>query len=350
MGGDSLCSVLAEIVPDSSLDDVPVIETPSMSLRFKVTDHCSWNCVFCHKEGGWDNMVTAGWGDDDKRVFEKFKDHGYNEVHFTGGEPTLVPTLPTMIRGLSDMGYSVKSTSILAGKPDFLRECADNGLRGVNVSVHADFSGVDLQSGTVPDDIVEAIVRLQIGRNSDQVRKQILSLVRGIYVLKQTNVKIKVNSVISSADDLSKAANVYSYAKNLGLGLRFLPDLTPQKRPASYAAISSFLKSIGATLTSVKTAKGCSDAGAMLVDPDGYKFGVKFIDDVFLNSMCPGCVTQANGDCTEKFYGIRLEKTTDASSPYYVRLCLHEQVGNVVMPLDKFWGSPQFAEILERSI
>ena len=101
-------------------------------------------------------------------------------------------------------------------------------------------------------------------------------------------------------------------------------------------------------MTSVKRVAGSSDATAMFIDTDGYRFGVKQIDDVFLDSMCSGCKTMESGNCTEKYYGIRLEKVKSKNDPYTVRLCLHEQASSVVMPFDQFLRSPQFREILAK--
>jgi|GEM_PF-842184 len=343
----NITKIISGLAPEEDINSGTFETVTDNALRFKVTDVCSWGCSFCHKEGGWDKMQVAGWKEEDQRTFEKFKVHGYNEVHLTGGEPTLNPNAPRIIKGLSDMGYAVKATSILGGKPDVLRQCADAGLTGVNVSIHADFGDVEPETGFVPEEIVQAIAGLQIGKTSTQARKQILALTRGINVLKNTNVKIKANTVISSEADLKKATSVYKYAKKLGLGLRLLPDLSPSMRKRSTAAIREFLQSIGAKFVRAKTTKGSSDATAFFVDSEGYELGVKLIDDVFLETMCTGCETKEQGKCTEKYYGIRLEKLSGSNDPYHVRLCLHEKLSSVIMPVDKFLDSPQFQEILK---
>lgn len=343
-------STISQIVPSEEIEELPIESVSNTSLRFKVTDNCSWNCHFCHKEGGWDSLQTTAWGPKEEDIFGRFFEYGYRETHFTGGEPTLNKNLPAITKGLSDIGFDVKATSILAAKPDHIQRCINAGIKGVNVSIHADFNEVDLLSGFVPEDIATEIANLQIGKTHQNARRQILALTRGLEVLRASDVKVKANTVICSEADLSKALHIYEYAKRIGIGLRFLPDLTPSMRKASHKAIKKFLESIKATPLRVKIAKGSSDITVYFVDSDGYEFGVKLIDHTLLKTMCNDCPTLNEKKCTEKYYGIRLEKTGSVENGiYHVRLCLHKNLPSVVMPVEEFFISPQFKEIRDTS-
>lgn len=92
------------------------------SIRLKVNNDCQWTCTFCHNEGTElpktsnatyrvytlldlnvlalphvENMLS------DEGTLDKITDLrkiGINEVHLTGGEPTLYPKLADMTRKL----------------------------------------------------------------------------------------------------------------------------------------------------------------------------------------------------------------------------------------------------------
>lgn len=55
-------------------------------------------------------------------------------------------------------------------------------------------------------------------------------------------------------------------------------------------------------------------------------------------SLCKDC----QEDCTEQFYGVRLEQREDG---YYVRLCLERDDEKSVMPLEDFLESQQLEDI-----
>lgn len=345
-----------EIIPDGQKindGDVPILIEPDTCIRFKVTPKCPWSCSFCHEEGGWDNLQTARWDPRLENAFRHLYNIGYREVHFTGGEPSVNPYLPDIIRGLKSVGYTVRTTSILGAGHTALQEIVDAGLDGINVSLHENFSGVDVPSRDVPARVSLRIANMQEGVSIEQARKQVLNLVNGLGIMQKGNIDVKANTVVVSEGEIPRMLDIYEYSKKQNIKLRFLGDLTPNNRIASRLAIKKLLEKIGVKIKKVSHKKGTADITVSFEDKDGYEFGVKTIADVFLDSMCAACQTREAGNCTEKYYGLRLETqadTTTGESTVYIRLCLHKEESGTFMKFDDFLDSPQFAEIIKKSL
>lgn len=125
------------------------------SIRIKVNNDCQWACKFCHNEG------TEVPGNQGKRVsvfldsstFELpmvgnmpyttalmerltlLRKSGVNEVHLTGGEPTLHPDLPKIVEGLTSTGFVVKMTTNGQAKPEMIPQLVKAGLKGITFSI-----------------------------------------------------------------------------------------------------------------------------------------------------------------------------------------------------------------------
>lgn len=145
---------------------VPVRISTDRTLRLKVIDACGMTCTFCHNEG---TPVSA-----DNHTRSTFTDTGlsgrtsiylatngarflsapvrpdpslgaalirlrdaldFDEVHLTGGEPTLHPQLPHIVRLARATGYSVGLTSNGENGARALPGCAEAGLNRVNFSI-----------------------------------------------------------------------------------------------------------------------------------------------------------------------------------------------------------------------
>lgn len=126
--------------------DVPVEAGPDRTLRVEIIDACGLTCSFCHNEGtpvASDNtdrsadQFTGSTPGRSGRVSIYLRTNGADflparipadadfalalaamrgslptsEVHFTGGEPTLHPDLPGLIRVARRLGLTVGLTS-----------------------------------------------------------------------------------------------------------------------------------------------------------------------------------------------------------------------------------------------
>ncbi|MEA2618560.1 MAG: hypothetical protein QOE72_4343 [Chloroflexota bacterium] len=87
-------------------------------LRFlwlEITGRCQLRCRHCYSESGPDrghgSMRTGDW----RRVLDEAADLGVSDVQFIGGEPTLHPDLPELIRHALGGGWRSRCT--LARQP-----------------------------------------------------------------------------------------------------------------------------------------------------------------------------------------------------------------------------------------
>src|SRR2546422_8436015 len=74
-------------------------------LRVSVTDRCNFRCVYCMPEEGmqWLKRESILSYDEIERLARISVDLGVEEIRLTGGEPTLRPGLPELVRPLSEI-------------------------------------------------------------------------------------------------------------------------------------------------------------------------------------------------------------------------------------------------------
>jgi sulfatase maturation enzyme AslB (radical SAM superfamily) len=94
-------------------------------LRFlwlEVTSRCQLRCSHCYSSSGpagdHGNMTTADW----RRVLDQAAELDVSDVQFIGGEPTLHPDLPDLVRHALGRGLGVEVYSNLARVTDPLWE------------------------------------------------------------------------------------------------------------------------------------------------------------------------------------------------------------------------------------
>lgn len=108
-------------------------------LRVSVTDRCNFRCLYCMPEEGlpWvpePNLMTF---DEIERLVRLLVRLGITEVRLTGGEPTIRPKLPQLVRRLAAIG-GLESLSLTTN--GFLLKqlagpLAEAGLTRINVSL-----------------------------------------------------------------------------------------------------------------------------------------------------------------------------------------------------------------------
>lgn len=101
----------------------------------QVTRDCNQSCRFCsNPPSGLDRTL-----EEDKRLVDDFKERGYQGVILTGGEPTLVPHLPELIRHAVSVGVVPRliTNAQRLANPDYMRELHDAGLRIIHCSLHS---------------------------------------------------------------------------------------------------------------------------------------------------------------------------------------------------------------------
>lgn len=109
------------------------------NLRISITDRCNFRCVYCMPEEGltWlknDRILSF---DEIERLARIFVSLGISKLRLTGGEPTIRPGLPDLVRRLRRI-EGLQSLSITTN--GFLlkllaRDLAEAGLTRINVSL-----------------------------------------------------------------------------------------------------------------------------------------------------------------------------------------------------------------------
>lgn len=124
-------------------------------MRISITDRCNFRCVYCMPEEGmqWLNQKSILTLEEIERLARIAVQLGIREVRLTGGEPTLRPNLPDLVRSLSKIedlhGLSLTTNGflldVLAGP------LAEAGLTRINVSLdtldHVKFHQVARRKG-----------------------------------------------------------------------------------------------------------------------------------------------------------------------------------------------------------
>lgn len=116
-------------------DDVYRYVAPREAL-IRLGFRCNQRCDFCWQERDWPDAPDALY----RRWVDEVAAQGVQEIHFSGGEPTLHRALPDLVRrAAQDHGMSVwlQTNALRLAKPDYLALLRDAGLRGVFVSYHS---------------------------------------------------------------------------------------------------------------------------------------------------------------------------------------------------------------------
>lgn len=166
-----------------------------VSVRLKVTEKCSWDCNFCHKEGGW-GLEDILWNNSTRTDFETLKENlSITEVHFTGGEPTSHKQLPVLTSGLVSLGLKVKTTSNGQFSESKLADLMNSGLDCYNFSV------LSLN----PEEFVKSQRRKDLSWARRCIEHQKMIIKKAI----ELGAKVKINTVVSSRADIKRAVEVY---------------------------------------------------------------------------------------------------------------------------------------------
>lgn len=110
-------------------------------LRISITDRCNFRCQYCMPAEGlpWlpnDKVLTD---DEIVRLSRLFVRNGIKEIRLTGGEPTVRPSLPSIVRRLSALrddgleSLSITTNGVLLEK--MAGKLAEAGLTRINVSL-----------------------------------------------------------------------------------------------------------------------------------------------------------------------------------------------------------------------
>ncbi|MFB6987792.1 radical SAM protein [Streptomyces sp. NPDC056230] len=340
--------------------DVPVEVRPDRTLRVKIIDACGLACSFCHNEGtpvASDNTDRSadqftGTPGRSGRVSIYLRTNGADflparipadadfalalaamrgslptsEVHFTGGEPTLHPDLPGLIRVARCLGLTVGLTSNGENGAAVLPAAAEAGLDRINLSVF----------GTTPDEL--AAVQAPRLASPKLAERKLAALDATIEAATAHGVKVSANIVIPSRDHVERVLRIIErYGRSVVV--RMLVSL--EDGGASLDAMQAVIDHLGARPVRRIVTAGASDQRVRYRLPDGRTLYAKSIRPVRLPETCADCRFNNPDDCQEGYYGVRMYRATNG--PFMVGVCIQRM--DLCVTLGEFVMSRRCREV-----
>ena len=147
-----------------------------VSVNFHLWPKCNLKCTFCY--AGFPEARKAMPTADAKRVIDLLADAGTEKITFVGGEPTLHPHLPELVRHAAGLGLT---TCIVTNGARLLQvlDAAPGAVHWVGLSVDSGSEQVQAQLGRGKGDHVSKSIAL-----ADEIRR------RGI--------RLKLNTVVTA--------------------------------------------------------------------------------------------------------------------------------------------------------
>ena len=336
----------------------PVQLGADRSLRAKVIDACGMTCTFCHNEGtpvaaderstgvrmnasslsgrvsvfavtNGVNFIPGSMLADESFRGSLRSLHSrldLNELHLTGGEPTLNKHLPDIVRVATQEGYSVKMTSNGENGARIIPSLASAGLVKVNFSIF----------GTTPEEL--ASVQHEKFRDTARAARKIQALHRSIASAVENGVGVSANVVVPNDSHFERLDRILAEFEPR-LELRLLPDL--EAGSDSYFAIYKYLSDRQAIPTMSTIEAGSSNARVHYELPEGRTVTFKQIRPARLPDTCSTCQFNNNEDCKEGYYGIRLY--VDDGGTYRVGVCIQRM--DITATIEEFLVSSLADEV-----
>lgn len=286
------------------------------TIRVKLHTSCQWNCYFCHMEG---NCYSTPIDNLSELMFtiERFRNKmGINEVHFTGGEPSIYSDISSYVKKVKQEGFKVKMTTNGVTYSDRYLECIENGLSGINISIHT------LDPNSLAN-MMEPIRSVRWGKKTIATQ---LSVCKKLSDL----VDVKINTCVGLYE--KDAIKIAKFSKDNGIRWRAMDQLgIPDE---SYATLSRMSTALGALPVEANLTIGSSSFSLIMKTYDGFTFKIKLIRPFKLMGMCHDCPLEQVGECYEYVYGPRIEK--DAGE-LKIRNCLHRHKKPFVLSSEEFF-------------
>jgi MoaA/NifB/PqqE/SkfB family radical SAM enzyme len=111
-----------------------VAENPMALVR--VNGHCNMSCSFCFIDRSVPDFDSSDLLDEIRTLYAG----GARHLVLSGGEPTLHPDLPSLVRDAKEMGYRVvemQSNGVRAAEPEYAKALKEAGLDEVCLSLHS---------------------------------------------------------------------------------------------------------------------------------------------------------------------------------------------------------------------
>jgi radical SAM protein with 4Fe4S-binding SPASM domain len=184
----------------NTLAYTPVFSTP-ITAPYKVdvalTYACNNACPHCYNETERLSMPSLSRGDW-FQVLDKLAEIGVPHVIFTGGEPTLIPALPHLIRYADSLGLiaGMNTNGRRLAQPDFVQELVEAGLNHVQVTLESCYPRVHDEMVNAPGAFRETVQGIKS------------AIAGGLHTITNTTVTM---------ENQDHVLNTVSYLHDLGL-------------------------------------------------------------------------------------------------------------------------------------
>jgi len=239
-------------------------------LRISVTSRCNFRCLYCmpNTPFSWEpkeNLLSY------EEMFEFVKiaiNNGITKIRLTGGEPLLRKDLDKFINMI--ISYAPNIDLALTTNGYFLKGNAkllkDAGLKRINISL--DSLNKETYKKIAQKDVIENVLA-------------------GIDESIKVGLKVKLNAVILKNINDNEILDLYEYAKNLNVPIRFIEYMENNIASDTIQGIKSqdILNEISKKYTFSDIPRDNSPA-TYYKDNDGYIFGLIMPHD---DSFCKNC-------------------------------------------------------------
>ena len=145
----------------AGLQKMTLLDFPGKVACTLFLQGCNFRCPFCHNS---ELLPHEGQPLMDTEAFLAFlsKRQGLLDgVCVTGGEPTLCPELPELLRGIKDLGFAVKLDTN-GSRPDVLKALVDAGL--------VDYVAMDVKNSPARYAETVGLPRYDLGKVEESLR------------------------------------------------------------------------------------------------------------------------------------------------------------------------------------
>lgn len=315
------------------------------SIRIKVNNDCQWACKFCHNEGtevpvnqrkrvsifldkSTLDLPPVGNMPYTKTLMERFnliREAGIDEVHLTGGEPTLHPDLPKIVEGLTSSGFTVKMTTNGQAKPEMTQRLAEAGIKGITFSI-VSFD---------PNEFLKTQHIQSIPWANAMIRRE----QQNILLAKKLGIEIKINTVVLGASDHPRVDSIREFAQTYGIKLVLLNSLGDGEE--AQEAVFDYANRNGSYLGTTEFTNNGKGSRHYVLE-EGTLMDAKYVRPYHPEIVCDSCIHNGQVSCVEKFYGLRMEFRDGEP---YIRLCIQQTNERTVMPLMTFLGKDTIKQL-----
>ncbi len=213
-------------------------ERPVISARISITHRCNLDCIYCHREGIFEDSKDEMTPEEISRIIGICAKNGVKKVKITGGEPLLREDVTDIIGGISNLGIEdISMTTNGTYLRDYAISLKKSGLKRINVSLD-----------TLRPEVFKEITK---GGNLEKVTEGIEAAIEaGLYPVKLNVVAMK------GINDGEIKELMDNYSKNgVVLQLIELMDIDKDVFARYYYGLDALEEELAANASDVKVRK-----------------------------------------------------------------------------------------------